>query len=57
MNINIPYNPTFISWGEPCIVTATYLGNGRFHVAGIEDVSRCTTASWVALNWSLTPSK
>ena len=29
------------------IVTATYmyLGNGRYHVAGIQKASRCTTAS------------
>ena len=31
---------------------ATYLGNGRFHIAGIRQASRCTTASFVPLNWS-----
>ena len=36
---------------------ATYLGNGRYHIARIQQVSRCTTASSVALNWSSRLSK
>ena len=39
------------------IVTATYLGNGRCDVAGIQKVFRCTTDFSVALNQPSRPSK
>ena len=39
-----------------CMI-ATYLKNGCYHIAGIQMVSRCTTASSVALNWPSRPIK
>ena len=39
------------------LVTATYLQNGHYHIERIQKVSRLTTVSSVALNWSSRPSK